>query len=225
MGRFMADEADNYGGTGGTGFFSLKNDKDVAKIRIMYRDASDVCGYAVHEVQVNDKKRYVNCIRNYNEPASKCPFCANGKKQVAKLFIPVFDIESGSVKIWERGKNFFGQISSICGRYGSKGDLVSHIFEVERNGKKGDTNTTYAFYEVEQTDTTLEDLPEVTEILGGFILDKSAEEMEYFLDNEEFPSDSDNFDRATEERPRRRESEEAPTRRTPATGRGRGDRY
>ena len=30
MARFNAQEADNYGGQGGGGFFSLKNDKDVA---------------------------------------------------------------------------------------------------------------------------------------------------------------------------------------------------
>ena len=31
MARFRADEADNYGGNGGAGYFSLKNDKDVAR--------------------------------------------------------------------------------------------------------------------------------------------------------------------------------------------------
>ena len=36
MARFRADEADNYGGQGGAGFFRLANDGDVARVRFMY---------------------------------------------------------------------------------------------------------------------------------------------------------------------------------------------
>lgn len=188
MGRFSYEEADNYGGNGGAGFFSLKNDKDTARVRFMYRDMQDVEGYAVHQAEVNDKKRYVNCLRNYNDPVDKCPFCASGKTQQAKLFIPLYDVESEQVKIWERGKKFFGQLSSLCSRYPN---LVSTEIEIERNGKKGDTGTTYSLYPAAPDDTTLEDLPELPVIIGGLVLDKSAEEMEYYLDYGDFPNSDD----------------------------------
>ena len=189
MGRFGANEVDNYGGSGGSSFFTLKDDLDVARVRFMYNSMEDVVGYAVHEVEVDGKKRYVNCLRSYNEPKSKCPFCAANEFQRAKLYIPLYDIDEGEVKIWERGKNFFARMSALCARYSNANTpLVAHTFDVERHGKKGDTGTTYEIYETGSDDTRLEDLPEVPEVLGSIILDKSAEDMEYYLDYESFPN-------------------------------------
>ena len=210
MARFNAKDVDNYGGNGGGGYFSLKNDGDVARVRFMYNSAEDVEGYAVHEVEVDGKKRYVNCIREYNEPLDECPFCAARKFQVAKLFIPVYSIDEEKVLTWERGKKFFSKMSSICARYP---DVVSHIFEVERNGKSGDQTTTYEIYEVGQDDTKLEDLPELPNVAGGIVLEKTADEMEYYLENGVFPSeDAEPVRRRTPER-------DVPTRRTPANNR------
>lgn len=197
MGVFSASEADNYGSNGGSGFFTLKNDKDVARVRFLYNGIEDLEGYAVHEVEVNEKKRYVNCLRSYKDPLDVCPFCAAKKSQKAKLFIPLYNIDDDSVQIWERGKNFLSTLSSAMSRYPN---FVSHIFEVERNGKPKDTKTTYMLYEVDQDDTKLEDF-EVPEILGGVVMDKSADDMEYFLQEGEFPPEDEE-----EEAPRRRGS-------------------
>ena len=225
MGRFNAKDVDNYGGNGGGGYFSLKNDGDVARVRFMYESVEDVEGYAVHEVEIDGKKRYVNCIRDYNEPLDECPFCAARKFQTAKLFIPIYNIDEERVQTWERGKKFFSKMSSICARYP---DVVSHVFEIERNGKPHETSTTYEIYEVDRDDTKLEDLPELPNIMGGIVLDKTAEEMEYYLDNGVFPADESEQpirrrgERA--ERPEREERRET-LRRTPASsGRGR-DRF
>lgn len=188
MGRFRYDEADKYGGQGGAGYFSLKNDKDVATVRFMYNSIDDVEGYAVHQVEIDGKKRYVNCIREYNEPLDKCPFCSAKKFQQAKLFIPVYNVNEQKIQIWERGKKFFSKISSLCARYDN---LVSHEFEIERNGKKGETTTSYEIYEVKHDDTTMEDLPEVPEIIGGLVLDKSADDMDFYLENGYFPPEGD----------------------------------
>ena len=52
MGAFKANEdMDHYGGQGSAGFFSLKDDKDTARVRFMYSGIEDVQGYAVHEVK------------------------------------------------------------------------------------------------------------------------------------------------------------------------------
>ena len=188
MARFSAHEADNYGGQGNGSFFGLKNHKDVASVRFMYNTLEDIEGYAVHEVEVDGKKRYVNCLRGYNEPVDNCPFCAARMKVIAKLFLILYDVDADEVKIWDRGKTFFSKMSSLCARYNP---LVSTIFEVERNGKPNDPKTTYETYQVESDDLQLEDLPEAPEILGGLVLDKSYDDMEYYLDNGDFPMTED----------------------------------
>ena len=184
MAKFSVNDAENYGGNGGSNFFSLKNDKDVATVRFMYNTIEDVEGYAVHEVEVDGKKRYVNCLRSYNEPVDKCPLCAARYKVLAKLFVMLYDVDAEEVKVWDRGKTFFSKLSSLCARYNP---LVSTPFEIERNGKKGDTKTTYETYALDTDETKLEDLPEIPELLGTLILDKTAEELNYFLDNGVFP--------------------------------------
>lgn len=188
MARFNTETADKYGGQGGAGYFSLKNDKDVATVRFMYNSVEDVEGFAVHQVEIDGKKRYVNCLREYNQPKDTCPFCAANMFTIAKLFIPIYNVDQERVQVWERGKKFIAKLSSICARYPN---VVSHKFEIERNGQKGDTATTYEIYEVGKDETTLEDLPEQAEVLGTLVLDKSADDMEFFLDNGYFPPDGD----------------------------------
>ncbi len=221
MARFNANQADNYGGNGGGGFFSLQNDGDQAQVRFMYDSIEDVEAFSVHTItHPNNPKAslYVNCLREYNDPVDMCPFC---KAQVAtqvKLFIPVFDVESGTTKTWDRGKKFIPRISSICNRYPND-SIASHIFTIERNGAKGDTSTTYEIWETEQDDTTLEDLPELPNVP---VKNKTAEDMEYYLQEGVFPPEEgeDNYE---EEQPRRRpqRTESAPSRgrRTPAGSR------
>lgn len=206
--RFTADNADKYGGQGGAGYFSLKNDKDTAKVRFMYNGIDDVEGYAVHTVEIDDKKRYVNCLREYDQPTASCPFCKAKSPTMAKLFIPIYNLDENRTQYWERGKKFISKISSICARYPN---VVSHVFEIERNGKKGDQTTTYEIYEVDKDETTLEDLPEISDPLGTVVLDKSADDMEFFLNNGYFPPDGDD----APVRRRNDNEDDAPVRRTP----------
>jgi hypothetical protein len=222
MGRFGVNDADNYGGNGGSSFFALKNDRDTARVRFMYNGMEDVVGYAVHEVEVDGKRRYVNCLREYNEPKNMCPFCASNNFQKAKLYIPVYDIDEGEVKIWERGKNFFQKMSAICARYtNSNTPLVAHTFDIERHGKKGDTSTTYEIYETGVDDTLLEDLPEVPDVMGSIILDKTYDEAQFYVENRYFPNNDGAPNRGNSTDRPERVSEDRPTgRRTPSTRRG-----
>lgn len=231
MATFKADQATNYGGQGGNGFFSIQKNKGTKQIRFMYNGIDDVEGMSVHKVKVGDKDRYVNCIRNYNDPVDACPFCRQHKPVQARLFIPVYNIEQNQAQIWDRGKTMFSKMSSICERYSKKAPLVSTIFEIERNGEPGDMKTNYEVYNIETDDTTLEDLPEVPQILGGLVLDKTADEMEFYLANGYFEDGSNGgggSNEDSEEPVRRRPSagNDYPTRRTPANGRGRrGDEF
>ena len=230
--RFKHDEVDRYGGQGGGGYFSLKDDGDVAKVRFMYNNIEDVEGYAVHEVEIDGRKRYVNCLRDYNSPVDDCPFCRDKKFQTAKLFVPIYNIDEDKVQVWERGKTFFSIISGNISRYSSADvPFVSQVFEIERQGKKGDTSTRYGIYPVGQPDgTTLEDLPELPKILGGVVLDKSYDDMEFYLESGVFPPEENSGVQRRGSRPEstdrrdsnsydRRDSQRS-MRRTPANRRG-----
>lgn len=215
MARFNYNEVDNYGGHGGSGFFQLRNDKEVARVRFLYNGIEDVQGDSVHQVEIDGKKRYVNCLRAYKDPVDVCPFCREKMYTQAKLFIPLYNIDEDKVQIWERGKTFFSKMSSICSRYPN---LVSHVFDIERNGKPKETTTRYEIYPVSQDDTTLDDFT-LPKILGGLILDKTAEDMEYYLDEGVFPPDDEEEEEApVRRRSESRTSERRPARRTPAVG-------
>lgn len=187
MGTFNYEDADKYGGSGSGGsYFKLENDMDVAKVRILGRDMNDFPGYACHEVEVNGSRRLVNCLREYRDPVDVCPFCAAKKKIIAKCFIPLYNLDTEEVQMWERGKSFFKTLSGYVSRHK---DVYSWVTEVERHGKPKDTGTTYQLYDDgKDDDVKLEDF-EIPEILGRYVLDKTAEDMEYYLDNDEFPDD------------------------------------
>lgn len=212
MARFNVNDADKYGGQGGAGYFSLKNDKDTARVRFLFDSIEDVEGYAVHQVEIDGKKRYVNCLREYGQPITDCPFCAAKMFTSAKYFVPLYNIDEDRNQTWERGKKFGAKLSSMCARYPH---LMTHVFEIERNGKAGDTATTYEIYEsAHNPEVTMDDF-EVPEVLGTIVLDKTAEDMQYFLDYGEFPSD----DNPPVRRRGSERTEPAVGRRTPAGGR------
>ena len=207
MAKFGVNDADKYGGQGGGGYFRLANDKETAKVRFLYDSIEDVEGYAVHEVEIDGKKRYVNCLKEYGAPVSSCPFCASGKFTAVKYFVPLFNMGTQRVETWERGKKFGQKLSSMCARYPH---LYQQIFEIERNGKAGDQQTQYEIYPIDKDDSvTLEDF-DITDALGSHVLDKTAEDMEYFNQHNCFPEDGQPM--------RRRESTQTEeyTRRTPS---------
>lgn len=233
MARFTFDEADKYATTSSnsnTGFFKLVNDKDVATVRFLYNNAEDIEGFSVHEVYIGEKKRYVNCLRTYRDSVDMCPLCKSNNQAKAKLFIPLYNEDAEQSQIWERGPKFFTQISGICSRYG-KHPIVSQTFEIERNGRPKAKDTTYGIYRTDEDadDRTVEDY-DMPKVLGGLVIDATADDMEYFLDNGEFPPADSEDD--TPWRSNRRESneEERPTRRsegrrTPARSRRNEDEF
>ena len=203
------NDADNYGSNGGGGFFSLKDDKDTAQVRFLYDSIEDVEGFAVHEIELDGKKRAVNCLREYGAPLDDCPLCKAGYAVRVKYYVPLVQIKDGKTVLWERGKKFGQKLSSMCARYPH---LYTHTFEIERNGKAGDQQTTYEIYETGQDDVNLDDF-EVQNPLGTVVLDKTAEDMQYFLDRGVFMEDGNSA-------PARRNNDE-PIRRTPANSNGR----
>lgn len=214
MSRFSFQDADKYG-AGKSNYFSLKDDGDTAVIRFLYNDINDVQGVAVHSIQVGDRTIDVECLRAYDEPVDNCPLCAAGIKQNAKIFIPVYDEDAKESKIWTRGKSYFGELSSLCARYNP---LVSTPIEIERIGKKGDTNTKYQPYPRQSDNKRIEDFPEVNPE-GTCFQVKTYEELEEYLQTGSFPEDNQSATRNRQQIPNRQSSRQAtremPVRRRP----------
>ena len=207
MSRFNFENAENYGAQK-SNYFSLKDDGDTAIIRFLYNDINDIEGVAVHEVQVGDRTMDVECLRSYDEPVEKCPLCAAGMKQNAKMFVKVYDEGSKESKIWTRGRTFFNKLSSLCARYNP---LVSTSFEIERIGKKGDTSTTYETYPKQTANLRVEDFPEIN-AEGTCFQVKTKEELEYYLKTGMFPEENNRTTQRDNQEVQRR-----PRRETPAT--------
>lgn len=214
MARFNANDAENYGGQGGGGFFSISEDKGIKRVRFLYNNEDDIEGFSVHEVEVGEKKRYVNCLRTYKDPVDMCPFCREHYKTQVKLLIPVYNVDEEQCQIWDRGKKMFEKMSALCSRYAKKENLVQHIFEVERHGKPKDTGTTYEIFEVDMDDTQLDDFEDIPKLLGGLVLDKSAEDMEYYIGEKQFPPEDDEEEERPRRRSSRRDADDTPRRRS-----------
>lgn len=215
MARFGVNEADNYGGQGGAGFFGLKNDHEVAQIRFLFNGIEDVEGFAVHEIEIDGKKRYVNCLREYGQPLDVCPCCAAKIPVTVKYFIPVYNISEKRVQTWERGKKFGAKISTICSRFPN---LVSHTFDIERVGKPGDTSTTYEIFETGQDDTTLDSFEEIPNAFGTIVLDKTADELDCYVRTGNFPNEGGQASQPIIRRGSAQSQGAQDVRRTPSSG-------
>lgn len=181
MARFNIADAEKYGGQGGGGYFSLKNNGDSARIRIMYNRYEDIEGYAVHEVSINGKKRYVDCLRTYDDPKDMCPLCRSGSFAQVKVFIPVYCVDEDRVKVWERGKTYISRLKMLFEENAEGKPLISTVFKVQKNvddaGKCSFDITPEYTGSVEMDDFPEEPQP----VYGGLVLQKTAEEMERYL--------------------------------------------
>lgn len=186
MAGFKMEDVEKYSNGGGGSYFTLKDDKDTARVRFLYDTMDDVEGTLCHEVTMSDgRKRYVECLRTYDEPIEKCPFCGAKYKVIPKLFIQLYNEDAGEVQVWERGKRYFEKLASLCARYNP---LRDKLIEIERQGKKGDMKTEYNFYPLDDKCEKLD--VEHADIIGTMVLSKTADEMNYYLENDKFEGDS-----------------------------------
>jgi hypothetical protein len=233
MARLTGDNIEQFRSGGGGDFkkinyFSLREDKETARIRLLYEGADDIEGYSVHRVKVGDWELPVNCLLEKDSPIDDCPFCRERYMKQARVYVPVYDEDAQEFKFWDRPNSFYGQLTGLCARYPN---IVSQVFEVERSGEKGSNRPSYQFYPIGQPDgTTVNDilddceLDEMPNAVGTKILDKTADEMEYYIQHKEFPS-KDSSDTPVRRRGSE-QSEDRPARRGRGSeARGRGDRF
>ncbi len=193
MAGFKFDEVDQFlqDGDNRINFLKLQDDGCYAKVRFMYGPGEVFEGQTVHNVSEDPSKpRYVCCLRETGQPLEACPLCQNGAKLNAQYFIPVYVMSIvtnvrgvtqeepvNQVMIFQRGTTFKGALQSVIRQ--SKGTcLANNVFNLVRNGKARDVNTTYSV-ELIGTDTVgLESLPERPQVVGSYILPKhTAQEM------------------------------------------------
>lgn len=217
MARVSYEDSEKYYSGGGSDWFQLKNDGDVARVQFMLNDIDDIPIFSTHKVKVGDKERYVDCLRSPQDPIDACPFCAAGLPAKAVRFIVMYQHEDGKVKIWERGRQFISKLQGLINRYNP---LEEKVFEIERHGKAGDTSTKYEVYPLDGVDSVNLDDIEMPELEGSLILQKSFEEMEEYLDTGSFPNTGDSSDAPIRRRGAEAPRSSAPARRTPATDNG-----
>lgn len=190
MAKIQFEDANFYQTTTGYSFFNLADNGDTAKVQFLLDDQRDIEVYANHRIETSNGFKVVNCLRNPNDPISNCPLCAVRHKIEIQLYLKLIDKTDNMLKIWTRGKTFYDKIATLSRRYKP---LASHIFEIERIGKKGDMKTTYDFYEIGQ-DSNIKSKDDLLKnytrdeinalnILGSIILDLTYEELEYYVKN------------------------------------------
>ena len=181
MGRVSINKSGSYGSATANGFFSLADDKDSAVVTFLYEeeDGSDMDYFVVHQVEVDNRNRYINCNAISEDGESihpeNCPLCEEGFPRIEKLFLQLFNENTNQVETWDRGRSYVQKIVTLINKYGP---LVNQPFEIIRSGKKGDQRTTYEFFpESPNDEVTLDDFPEKSQLLGTLILDLDEDQM------------------------------------------------
>ena len=74
MAKVRHEQAEQMAPVVSAGYFSLKNDGDSKKVRIMYNGVDDIFACVVHKVTFpNGSFRYVDCLRqSYEDPMDVC---------------------------------------------------------------------------------------------------------------------------------------------------------
>ncbi len=203
----MAADAENYSPSTNTGYFSLKNDGDSARVRICYENINDVEGHCVHRVKTNNGFKYVECLREYNDPLDMCPLCSSDnmedRKLLSKIWIPIYKLDDNEIVLWERGKQFWQK--EFYPLMVEKGEpFCANVFTIVRHGEANNMETTYEFISEGCDDTTLDDFEDIPSPTGTLVLEKTFEELESFLKTRSFDGEQKNSD--TSDFPRRRTS-------------------
>lgn len=173
------------------GYFSLKNDKDQAVVRIMVDSPEQLKIMAIHRVTVGGRLRAVNCMRDPKDPVDACPFCTADKRLEYRVYIPLIEYtrdDQGKIvpraRMWERSALYADTITNLINNYGP---LSDNIFKIVRNGEAGSKNTTYdivyglpSVYKPELHPKD-ESLFEGFEILGTHVVDATPEEAAQIL--------------------------------------------
>lgn len=148
---------------GGSKYFSLKNDKDFAMVRLMYNSLDEITG-SIYGVHYTDDGKF-ECKRTTGtEPVSDCPLCQSGSQSKAVLFLNLYNIETKEILVWERTWSWVkgNIIPNVNEALEGNGDrkICEFPLKIVRNGASGDMKTTYNLFFKTPDGTTLDTLGE-----------------------------------------------------------------
>ena len=181
----------------GINFFALKNDGDEAVVRIMHASPADFDIVAVHNLKVGERYRKVNCLNGDGQ--GTCPLCAANNRSQYRFFVHMIQYvkdEQGNVVpkpvIWDRSaKQMSQKLVSMIQEYGPLSDSV---FKVRRSGVAGSMETTYeimfanpAIYKPELYPVPADAFANYN-VIGTAVMNKSAADLEVFLNTGSFPN-------------------------------------
>ena len=106
-------------------FFGLKHDADEAVVTILSNKVSDIERADVHFVDVGGKKKCVRCN------GDGCPICAHGVAKESRIFIHLFNHNTGEEGVWSRTDKILPQLDEV---EQSWGDLVGVPLKIARQG-------------------------------------------------------------------------------------------
>lgn len=205
MGKISIDELDQYissnNSTNKAKFFGLKNHGDSAIVRILHQSKADLDINVIHSVKIDGKDKKISCLRKASEPVANCPLCQAGEKVQVRTYVHLLvyrtDEQGNQVishEVFDRGRDYIEKISNLAETYPP---LYDTVFKIVRNGKAGDTNTTYDFMPLPTQTFNNTNYPYTQEdlsyepALGTIIWDKSKEDLDYFVRNGKFPEEGE----------------------------------
>lgn len=173
------------------GYFSLKNDGDTALVRFAHASPDDFDVVFSHEIEMEGRRRKINCLRGKGDPANVCPFCREEVKGALRIYIHLIEYTKdaqGNVvatpKIWERPISYGDTLADYADEYSP---LSDYMFKIKRNGVRGSQNTTYTITPCNASTYNMDEYPPHPEFfadyraLGRVVLQKTPEEMETIL--------------------------------------------
>lgn len=152
-------------GSGGK-YFSLKNDKDFAVVRLMY-NSLDELSQDIYAVHYTDNGKYECKRKAAVDPISVCPLCKEGNKPKAVVFIKLYNEDTKEVQVWEKSYTWFNNtlvpvITEMLNDNPGK-NIVNCPVKIVRNGAAGDMKTVYNLFVKPADNTTLDSLPEASD--------------------------------------------------------------
>ena len=191
-------------------YFGLKEDNETAIVRFKVSTLDDIRIVSKHVVKTTAGKfRNIACLRSSpEEPLDKCPLCAAGEKISFRSYVPLLhyteDEKGNTVAVpclWEQSPKIRETLKSY---YTDMGDLTEFVFKIVRHGKPGDRGTTYTILptnpNVYKEDVFKKDFSGFDNLdFERFVTTKSAEDMNTFLSEGEFPNPFEKHDSASEE--------------------------
>ena len=195
MARVTSENAKEFENLSGFEIFSLADDGDKDKVQFLLHNTEDVLAYTVHNIPCQNNRgvkydRKVSCLKtSNNDPEGTCPLCDGGARVKIARYVPLYSFTHKKVMLFERGPQFIdsvlrGQFQRLI----SEGvDPINMVFEIERSGRKGDTNTSYQLYPLHNAEPIDASSLQVPDPEGSLIAVWSSDDMNNYLDTGNMP--------------------------------------